>query len=104
MTTEQSQRSERIAGLIDDLSIEDLRRTTLQAIDHAHKSAAEVAQAWATYEGAMGTIAELRDENRRLRERIEAIEAQGLGLAHRAKRSAATVIEQTRLAKKRELM
>ena len=71
MTVDRIDRSERIAGLIDDLSVEDLRRTTLQAIDHAYKSAAEVAQAWATYEGALGTIAELTDENRRLRERIE---------------------------------
>lgn len=102
MTKELSARTERIAGLIEDLSIDDLRRTTLQAIDHAHKSAAEVAQAWATYEGAMGTIAELRDENRRLRERIEAIEALGLGITHRAKRSVGTVVEQARLTRRRE--
>jgi hypothetical protein len=102
MTADNSERSERIAGLIEDLSIEDLRRTTLQAIDHAYKSAAEVAQAWATYEGAMGTIAELRDENRRLSERIDTIEAQGLGIAHRAKRSAAVAAERAGLAKKRE--
>jgi peroxiredoxin len=102
MTTDKSNRSDRIAGLIENLSVDDLRRTTLQAIDHAHKSAAEVAQAWATYEGAMGTIAELQDENRRLRERLEEIEAHGLGLTHRAKRSAAAVVEQTRLARKRE--
>ena len=96
MTIDDSDRSKRIAGLIDNLSVDDLRRTTLQAIDHAHKSAAEVAQAWATYEGALGTIAALSDENRRLRQRIEAIESQGLGVAHRAKRSTLNAAETAR--------
>jgi hypothetical protein len=102
MTIDESDRSKRVAGLIADLPVEDLRRTTLQAIDHAYKSAAEVAQAWATYEGALGTIAELKDENRRLRERIETIETRGLGITHRAKRSAANAAEQARSVRKRQ--
>jgi hypothetical protein len=101
MTIDDSDRSKRIAGLIDNFTVDDLRRTTLQAIDHAHKSAAEVAQAWATYEGALGTIAALKEENRRLRERVEAIESRGLGVAHRAKRSARSVADILRSARKR---
>ena len=61
------ERSERISGLIGDLSGDDLRRTTLQAIDHAYKSAAEVAEATAKLQGALGSIAALRDENKMLR-------------------------------------
>ena len=102
MTIDESARARRIAPHLENLSIDDLRRTTLQAIDHAHKSAAEVAQAWATYEGAMGTIAELMDENRRLKERIEAIESQGLGLTHRAKRSAVNAADHARIIGKRK--
>ena len=98
MTIDDSDRSKRIAGLIGDLSADDLRKIALQAIDHAHKSAAEVAQAWATYEGALGTIAALKDENRRLRERIEVIESQGFGVARRAKRSMITAAEMARSA------
>jgi hypothetical protein len=102
MNIDLSDRSARIAHLIEGQSIDELRRTTLQAIDHAYKSAAEVAQAWATFEGAQGTIAELTDENRRLRETIEALESRGLGLAHRAKRSAATAAGQARSVTKRQ--
>ena len=74
MDDQPSDRYARMAALIDDRSIEELRQTALQAIDHAYKSAAEVAEAWARYEGAMGTIAELHDSNRRLRERIDELE------------------------------
>ncbi len=101
MTIDDSDRSKRIAGLIDNLSADELRRTALQAIDHAHKSAAEVAQAWATYEGALGIIAALKDENHRLRERIDVIESRGFGVAHRAKRSAVTAAGMARSARRK---
>ena len=64
------ERTERIAGLLEELSVEDLRRTTLQAIDHAYKASAEVAEAQATVQGALGTIAALRAENQQLRDRL----------------------------------
>jgi hypothetical protein len=64
------ERTERIADLLEDLSVEDLRRTTLQAIDHAYKASAEVADAQATVQGALGTIAALRAENQQLRDRL----------------------------------
>lgn len=98
MTIDDSDRSKRIAGLIDNLSADELRQTALQAIDHAHKSAAEVAQAWATYEGALGIIAALKDENHRLRQRIEVIESRKFGVAHRARRSLITAGEMARSA------
>ena len=101
MTIDDSDRSRRIAGLIDDLSTDELRQTALQAIDHAYKSAAEVAQAWATYEGALGIIAALKDENRRLRERIEVIESRGFGVAHRARRSAINAAEMARSVRRK---
>lgn len=63
------ERTERIAGLLDDLSVEDLRRTALQAIDHAHKSAAEVAEAHARWANEASLVAQLMDENARLRAR-----------------------------------
>ena len=61
------ERNDRMAGLIEDLSGDDLRRTTLQAIDHAYKSAAEVAEATAKLQGALGQIAALKAENEVLR-------------------------------------
>lgn len=70
MAIEPTERSSRIAALITDCPVDQLRQTVLQSIDHAHQSAAEVAEAWAMYEGAQGTIAELLDENRRLRARL----------------------------------
>jgi hypothetical protein len=51
---------------------------------------------------ALGTIAELRDENRRLRDRIESIEAVGLGVTHRARRSAANAAEHARSIRNRK--
>ena len=48
------ERTERIADLLDELSVEDLRRTTLQAIDHAYKSSAEVAEAHGDGAGRAG--------------------------------------------------
>jgi len=71
---EPTERSARIAALIGDCSVDELRRTVLQSIDHAHQSAAEVAEAWAMYEGAQGTIAELLDENRRLLARVQELQ------------------------------
>jgi hypothetical protein len=64
------ERNERIAGLIEDMSVEELRRTTLQAIDHAYKVSAEVAEATAKLQGALGTIEALREENQHLRRRL----------------------------------
>jgi regulator of replication initiation timing len=64
------ERTERMAELLDGLSAEDLRRTVVQAIDHAYKASAEVAEAQATVQGALGTIATLRAENEQLRHRL----------------------------------
>ncbi len=75
------ERTERIAGLIEEFSVEELRRTTLQAIDHAYTACAEVAEANAKLQGALGVLGELRDENRRLREALgkRPIRAPGTG-------------------------
>lgn len=67
-------RSARIASLIERSSDDDLRRATLQAIDHAYKTSAEIAQISAVHEGAIGVIAQLQQENDRLRERISVLE------------------------------
>jgi Spy/CpxP family protein refolding chaperone len=71
VTIDPTERNARIAALIEDYPVDRLRQAVLQSIDHAHQSAAEVAQAWAMYEGAQGTIAELLDENRRLRAQLK---------------------------------
>ena len=74
MEIDPTDRSTRIASLIGDCSVDELRRTVLQSIDHAHQSAAEVAEAWAMHDGAQGTIAELMDENRRLRAMVKELQ------------------------------
>ena len=74
MAIDPTERSSRIEALIGDCSVDQLRQTVLQSIDHAHQSAAEVAEAWAMYEGAQGTIAELLDENRRLRAQVQELQ------------------------------
>jgi len=96
MQNDPSDRQTRMSALIEDKSIEELRQTTLQAIDHAYKSAAEVAEAWATFQGAMGTIAELRESNRQLRERIAELEHPLSSLAWRGAHAAAAPLRMAR--------
>ena len=81
MPQNHTNRSERVERLIEGKTVEELRRATLQAIDHAYKSAAEVAEMRAIYEGALGNISELTSENQRLRTRVETLERQYARLA-----------------------
>ncbi len=101
MPTEPTDRSIRVADLIAGHSIEDLRRAVLQSVDHAYKSAADVAEAWAMYEGALGTIAELKDENRRLKEAVIDRERQlDLIVSSRAWRSTQVVARPARVVRR----
>lgn len=66
-----SSRTERVARLLPVDDAEQLRLTALQAIDHAYKSAAEVAEMRAVLDGIHGRIGLLQEENARLREALE---------------------------------
>ena len=68
-------RSARIEPRLADMSAQQLQLTALQAIDAAHHAAAEVAEARAVYEGALGEVARLSEENRVLRELLDDLDA-----------------------------
>lgn len=76
MLENSTDRTERMSHLLADASDDDLRRIALQAVDHAHHASAEVAQAYALYEGAKGIIAEFADETNTLKGQVEELEEQ----------------------------
>jgi len=65
----------RVELRLADMSIEELQLTALQAIDAAHHAAAEVAEAKAFYEGALGEFARLSAENSELRELLDDLDS-----------------------------
>lgn len=58
------------APIIDRGDIQELKLALLRSIDHARKSAAEVAEYKAKLDGALGLIAELRSEIEILRRHL----------------------------------
>lgn len=75
-THDLAPRTERVARFLHEQGVDELRLTALHAVDHAYKSAAEVAEMRAVYEGALGKIGLLEDENERLRDEVDRLKQQ----------------------------
>jgi hypothetical protein len=62
------------AAIVDSYSEAELKLAVLRAIDHARKTSAEIDEYRARLDGALGTLAALREENSQLKVRLTELE------------------------------